>query len=110
MAFNHEVFSLACLIVQLHGVNSVRVTQFAKWVICDIIYKVKDLICCLFLFLLPPRRIALLRGLFIFSCTPVIIGALMIWGSVILLCKIKEIAAKLSLVNLYEKFVHILPP
>lgn len=66
MAFNHEVFSLACLIVQLHGVNSVRVTQFAKWVICDIIYKVKDLICCLFLFLLPPRRIALLRGLFYF--------------------------------------------
>ena len=41
---------------------------------------------------------------------PVVIGALMIWVGVILLRKIKEIAAKLSLIKLYEKFVHTFPP
>ena len=110
MAFVHEVFSLACLIVRLHWVNSVQFTQLARQAIRDIIYEVKDLICCSFLFLLPPRRIALLRGLFSSLNAPVVIGALMIWVGVILLRKIKEIAAKLSLVKPYEKFVHTFPP
>ena len=110
MAFVHEVFSLACLIVRLHWVNSVQFTQLARQAIRDIIYEVKDLICCSFLFLLPPRRRAILRGLFISLNAPVVIGALMIWVGVILLRKIKEIAAKLSLVKPYEKFVHTFPP